>query len=95
MPVSGPEVPVPVSQPEQPPDVEFEGGESSKILDLGGLEGKDAVDAINLRKWSNIDKKASFKLKLLYRATRDGDEAEKFWRKCDNQGNTFTLVKSK
>ena len=67
--------------------MEYEGGKRSAIL-----EGEDAV---NLRKWSNIDKKAKFKLKLLYRATEDGDEAVKFWSKCNNQGNTFTLIKSK
>ena len=37
----------------------------------------------------------SFNLKLLYKATRDGDEAEKFWNKCNNIGDTFTFIKSK
>ena len=32
------------------------------------------------------------KVKLLYRASRDGDKANNFYEKCENQGPTLTLV---
>lgn len=32
---------------------------------------------------------------MLYRATRDGDEAKQFHSKCDNFKNTLVIVKSK
>ena len=33
-------------------------------------------------------------LKLIYRATRDGDSSVAFWEQCINKENTFTFVKS-
>ena len=31
---------------------------------------------------------------MIYKATRDGFEAENFHEKCDNQGKTIVIVKS-
>ena len=34
-------------------------------------------------------------IKLLYRATRDGDKAENFYEKCENKGPTLILIETK
>ncbi len=35
-----------------------------------------------------------FSLSLIYRASRDGFEANKFHTKCDNKSKTLTIIKS-
>ena len=37
---------------------------------------------------------SSRKFDLIYRATRDGFDAKDFHSKCDNKGNTLTIIKS-
>ena len=32
--------------------------------------------------------------KLIYKATRDGDDIESFWNKVDGKGNLFIFIKS-
>ena len=41
-----------------------------------------------------INKEKSFKFKLLYKGTIDGDTIEIFHNKCDNQGPTISIIKS-
>ena len=46
----------------------------------------------NLIKWINSEK--TFRTKLLYRKSSDGDSYEIFHNLCNNQGTTLTLIKS-
>ncbi len=41
-----------------------------------------------------INKEKSFKFKLLYKGTEDGDTYEFFHNKCDNKGPTISIIKS-
>lgn len=41
-----------------------------------------------------INKEKSFKFKLLYKGTEDGDTYEIFHNKCDNKGPTISIIKS-
>jgi hypothetical protein len=41
-----------------------------------------------------INKEKSFKFKLLYKGTKDGDTIEIFHNKCDNQAPTISIIKS-
>jgi hypothetical protein len=43
----------------------------------------------------NIKNKVNISLILLYRASRDGDEAKNFHTKCDNYKNTLVAIKTK
>jgi len=72
-----------VKSPEKAKDV----GEPS-LSKLVGLKDLEV-----LLDW--IDSKRNFTLDLLYRGSRDGFDAEAFHKKCDNQGPTVTLLRSK
>jgi len=54
-------------------------------------------EAINIKKWiyeknnNNINKE----LKLIYKATKDGDSASKYHQFCDNKNPLITLIKTK
>ena len=52
-------------------------------------------DIALLKEWLGIDKSKDLKLRLLYKATRDGDTAAAFWSKCNNQGHTLSFIRSK
>ena len=41
-----------------------------------------------------IDKDKTFKFKLLYKGTKDGDTYDIFHKKCDNQGPTISIIES-
>ena len=44
---------------------------------------------------NNINYNYKLELKLLYRASRDGDEAKNFHSKCDDYKNTLVIIKTK
>ena len=44
---------------------------------------------------NNVKKKYTLEFKLLYRASRDGDEAKNFHLKCDNYRNTLVIIETK
>ena len=54
---------------------------------------KEELDLINEGLKKNLNKKIK-KMKLLYKASRDGDSAENFHKNCDNTANTLTIVKT-
>ena len=43
----------------------------------------------------NFDSSKIIKFKLLFRATKDGDDNNKFHKKCDNKGKTITIIQTK
>jgi len=43
---------------------------------------------------ANLEKKNLKNIRLLYRGSRDGFEARDFHNKCDNKGETLTIIKS-
>lgn len=49
-------------------------------------------DKNTIKKWFNPDNNK--RVKLLYKAKRDGDTAEEFYNKCENKGPTITIVLS-
>ena len=48
-----------------------------------------------LKKWVGADPESKLNLKLLYKATRDGDTSKAFWDRCNGKPNTFMFAKSK
>ena len=52
---------------------------------------------MSIKERKRLESLCGFKIKkrnLLYRASLDGFEAAKFHKKCDNQSNTLTVIKS-
>ena len=43
----------------------------------------------------DFDNSKIIKFKLLFRATKDGDDNDKFHKKCDNKGKTILIIKTK
>lgn len=66
-------------------------------IDSKIITSKDELNLIEsrIRKNKTILANKSFKAKLLYRASRDGDEASKFHELCDSSKNTIVLVETK
>ena len=58
-----------------------------------GLIKKDEIELIEKEIIENLNKRV-INFKLLYRASRDGFEAQNFHKKCDGHINTLTLVKT-
>ena len=58
-----------------------------------GIIKKDEIELIEKEIIENLNKRIN-DFKLLYRASRDGFEAQNFHKKCDGQSNTLTLVKT-
>ena len=56
------------------------------------LINKDELDLINKGFKKKMSKKIK-EMKLLYKASRDGDSAENFHKRCDSIENTLTVVK--
>ena len=54
-------------------------------------------EAINIKKWINgkNEKKINKEIKLIYKASRDGDTASKYHELCDNKNPLITLIKTK
>lgn len=59
-----------------------------------GIIKPEELDLIE-KEMKNRYNKNIIDYKLLFRASRDGYEAENFHKKCDGKGNTLTLVKTK
>jgi len=59
----------------------------SKIMDSQHCE--------TLYEWVSQSQAKKFQLKMIYQATRDGFTANSFHEKCDDQGATISLIKSK
>ena len=58
-----------------------------------GIIKKDEIELIEKEIIENLNKRI-INFKLLYRASRDGFEAQNFHKKCDSHINTLTLVKT-
>lgn len=54
-------------------------------------------EVINIKKWINgkNEKKINKEIKLIYKASRDGDTASKYHELCDNKNPLITLIKTK
>ena len=67
----------------------------SKIIDSKILTNFENIELINKRlKYNEILAKKDINYKLLYRATRDGDDARIFHQKCDNKCNVLAVFKT-
>lgn len=66
--------------------------DSMNMVDLSSVIIKTVDDKIKLRTLCGFD--FNLKWKLLYRATVDGFRAADFHRKCDNNANTLTIIKT-
>ena len=62
-------------------------------LNVGSGQLTDDSEMAMCLMWGLIDSNKKFE--LLYRASRDGFKADNFHSKCDNQGQTLSLIKSK
>ena len=60
---------------------------NSKIIE------NDREKDLALRKWINPDKK-DFKIKLLFRMSRDGSQSSEYHRLCDNKNNLLTIIET-
>ena len=66
-----------------------------KDIDSNILSNYENIELINERlKNSEILKDKIINYKLLYRASRDGDEAKKFHEKCDNKRQILAVFKT-
>ena len=66
-----------------------------KEIDSNILTNYENLELINKRlKNSEILKDKKINYKLLYRASRDGDEAKKFHEKCDNKEQILAVFKT-
>ena len=66
-----------------------------KDIDSNILTNYENFELINKRlKNSEILKEKKINYKLLYRASRDGDEAKKFHEKCDNKSQILAVFKT-
>ena len=65
-------------------------------IDSKIIKKKEEIDFLEkrLKKDDKFLKKRKIKYKLLYRATRDGNSANSFHRKCDNISGTLTVIKT-
>lgn len=54
-------------------------------------------EVINIKKWINgkNEKNINKEIKLIYKASRDGDTASKYHELCDNKNPLITLIKTK
>ena len=74
--------------------------ENQKVLELKDIDSNiltnyENIELINKRlKNSEILKDKKINYKLLYRATRDGDEAKTFHEKCDNKRQILAVFKT-
>ena len=67
----------------------------SKIIDNKILTNFENIELINkILKYNEILAKKDINYKLLYRATRDGDDASIFHQKCDNKCNVLVVFKT-
>lgn len=66
---------------------EFYDFDKSKII-------KNNQEKIKLKEWISFNGKIK-KIKLLYRATEDGDNIDAFYEKCGNKGPTISLIQTK
>ena len=75
--------------------------EALKVVDIKLLNDSNIInnfkEEIYIKKWvceknsNNIDKE----IKLIYKATKDGDSASKYHQCCDNKNPLITLIKTK
>ena len=66
---------------------EFYDFDKSKII-------KNNQEKIKLKEWISFNGKIKI-IKLLYRATEDGDNIDAFYKKCENKGPTISLIQTK
>ena len=69
---------------------------SNKILDESSIIN-NYIELININKWiiEKNEKNINKEIKLIYKATKDGDSASKYHELCDNKYPTITLIKTK
>ena len=69
---------------------------SNKILDESSIIN-NYIELINIKKWiiEKNEKNNNKEIKLIYKATKDGDSASKYHELCDNKYPTITLIKTK
>ena len=61
------------------------------VIDSNILSAQQTNQVVS---WIALAKKKHTKLELLYRASRDGWQAQAFHSRCDNKGSTVTVIKS-
>ena len=58
---------------------------------------KNFIEMMNIKNWINEknEKNINKEIKLIYKATKDGDSASKYHEICDNKNPLITLIKTK
>ena len=79
-----------VEDEEKPQDIKKR---NPKIIDTLFILSKIITDTEKIQKLEKLFNK-KYKSTLIFRGTDDGFEAEAFHKKCDNQGETLTIIKS-